>query len=68
MKYRIFESQTDGKPFRFLADSKELAIDHVIILNQFPCPEVHGVLDQPKQIGYTEDYAGLDLDDESTWR
>jgi len=60
MKQRVFEIETDVAPFRFLAESKILAIDHAWALNMdqdFP-----RVLSTPKQIGWAEDVAGLDLD------
>jgi len=61
MKQRVFEIETDVAPFRFLAESKELAIDHAWSLKMdqdFP-----RVLSTPKQIGWAEDVTGLDLDE-----
>ena len=69
MKMRIFQVDQVGKaPFRFLAESKELAVDHVWSLNQGIADDFPRCVGTPKQIGWTEDYLGLDLDDASTWR
>ena len=60
MKQRVFTIDTEVGCFRFLAESKELAIDHAWALkmdSDFP-----QVLSTPRQIGWAEDVAGLDLD------
>ena len=61
MKQRVFSIDTDVGAFRFLAESKVLAIDHAWSLkmdSDFP-----KVLSTPRQIGWAEDVAGLDLDE-----
>lgn len=62
MKHRVWEIQTAEGPFRFLADNKELAIDHAWQLGStIDFPNV--IPGTPKMIAWTEDYAGLDLDE-----
>lgn len=60
MKHRVFTVDTTEGPFRFLADNKELAEAHAWQLNRDS--EFPAVTGKPKQIGWTEDYVGLDLD------
>lgn len=61
MKTRVWTIDIEGGTFRFLADSKELAIDHAWCLKIDP--DFPRVLSTPRMIGWAEDVPGLDLDE-----
>ena len=62
MKIRVWQIPTSDGPFRFLAESKELAQDHAWFLDEIDI-DFAEVLGKPHMIGWAEDVYGLDLDE-----
>lgn len=62
MKTRVWQIPTSEGSFRFLAETKELAIDHARFLDEIDI-DFADVLGKPHMIGWAEDVAGLDLDE-----
>ena len=63
MKIRVWEILTSDGPFRFLAETKELAQDHAWFLDEVDIDFADVLSTEPKMIGWAEDVAGLDLDE-----